>query len=84
MFLYNETLSEIFLFALQLKFKPNGTAIGVVCVTRRKHRAESWFFSHEIVTVRGGYGAVFAIGVKQRKKNAQSLCKDDNRTKSGK
>ena len=39
----------------------NGPAIWGGCVTRRKHRAGSWYFSHKAVTVQGGYGAVFAI-----------------------
>ena len=43
--------------------QPNGPAIKGVCVTRRKHRAESWFFSHKIITVQGGYGAFFAVRV---------------------
>jgi hypothetical protein len=38
---------------------PNGTAIKGGCVTRRQHRAESRFFSREIVTVQGGYGTCF-------------------------
>jgi hypothetical protein len=38
----------------------NGPAVEGESVTRRKHRAETWFFSREIVTVRGGYGAAFA------------------------
>ena len=33
------------------------------CVTRRKHRAGSWYFSHKAVTVQGGYGALFAVRV---------------------
>ena len=37
----------------------NGPAIWGGCVTRRKHRSESWYFSHEAVTVQGGYGACF-------------------------
>ena len=37
----------------------NGPAIKGGCVTRRKHRAASCFFSREIVTVQGGYGACF-------------------------
>ena len=37
----------------------NGTAVEGVNVTRRKHRAESWYFSREIVTVQGGYGTCF-------------------------
>ena len=40
---------------------PNGPAIWGGCVTRRRHRAESWYFSHLVVTVQGGYGALFAI-----------------------
>jgi hypothetical protein len=37
----------------------NGTAIKGGCVTRRQHRAGSWYFSREIVTVQGGYGTCF-------------------------
>ena len=37
----------------------NGPAIKGGCVTRRQHRAGSWFFSREIVTVQGGYGTRF-------------------------
>src|SRR4030042_6571089 len=37
----------------------NGPAIWGGCVTRRKHRAGSWYFSHEAVTVQGGYGTCF-------------------------
>jgi len=39
----------------------NGPAIWGGCVTRRKHRAESWYFSQKAVTVQGGYGALFAV-----------------------
>jgi hypothetical protein len=39
----------------------NGPAIWGGCVTRRKHRAGSWYFNREIVTVQGGYGALFAV-----------------------
>jgi hypothetical protein len=42
---------------------PNGPAIWGGCVTRRKHRAESWYFSQKTVTVQGGYGALFAVMV---------------------
>jgi len=42
---------------------PNGPAIKGGCVTRRQHRAESWYFSQKIVTVQGGYGALFAVMV---------------------
>ena len=40
---------------------PNGPAIKGVCVTRRQHRTESQFFSREVITVQGGYGAVFGV-----------------------
>ena len=39
----------------------NGPAIWGGCVTRRKHRAGSWYFSQKAVTVQGGYGALFAV-----------------------
>jgi len=39
--------------------KPNGPAVEGVSVTRRQHRAESWYFSREVVTVQGGYGTCF-------------------------
>ena len=42
---------------------PNGPAIWGGCVTQRKHRAESWYFSQKAVTVQGGYGALFAVMV---------------------
>ena len=35
----------------QLTMQPNGPAIWGGCVTRRKHRAESRYFSREIVSV---------------------------------
>ena len=41
----------------------NGPAIWGGCVTRRQHRAVSWYFSREVVTVQGGYGALFAVQV---------------------
>jgi len=41
----------------------NGPAIWGGCVTRRKHRVESWYFSQKVVTVQGGYGALFAVMV---------------------
>jgi hypothetical protein len=37
----------------------NGPAIWGGCVTRRKHRAGSWYFSQKAVTVQGGYGTCF-------------------------
>jgi hypothetical protein len=41
----------------------NGPAKKGGCVTRREHRAESWYFSQKIVTVQGGYGVAFAVMV---------------------
>jgi len=41
----------------------NGPAIWGGCVTRRLHRAGSWYFSQKAVTVQGGYGALFAVQV---------------------
>ena len=41
----------------------NGPAIKGVCVTRRKRRAGSRYFSQGVVTVQGGYGAVFGVMV---------------------
>jgi hypothetical protein len=37
----------------------NGPAIWGGCVTRRSIRAESRYFSREVVTVQGGYGMSF-------------------------
>ena len=42
---------------------PNGPAIWGGCVTRRRHRAGSWYFSQKVVPVQGGYGVVFAVRV---------------------
>jgi len=39
----------------------NGPAIKGGCVTRRKLRVGSWYFSQKAVTVQGGYGALFAV-----------------------
>ena len=38
---------------------PNGPAIWGGCVIRRGHRAETWYFSHKVVPVQGGYGTCF-------------------------
>ena len=46
-----------------LAMPPNGPAIKGGCVTRRKHRVVSWYFSRETITVQGGYGALFAVMV---------------------
>jgi len=43
--------------------KHNGPAIWGGCVTRRSIRAGSWYFSQKVVTVQGGYGALFAVMV---------------------
>jgi hypothetical protein len=42
-----------------VRLKPNGPAIKGGCVTRRKHRAGSRYFSRKVVTVQGGYGMCF-------------------------
>jgi len=39
----------------------NGPVIWGGCVTRRRIRAESRFFSQKAVTVQGGYGVLFAV-----------------------
>ena len=41
----------------------NGPAIWGGCVTRRSIRAGSCYFSQKVVTVQGGYGALFAVQV---------------------
>jgi hypothetical protein len=41
----------------------NGTAVEVVSVTRRSTGQMSRYFRQGIVTVQGGYGAVFAVMV---------------------
>ena len=41
----------------------NGPAIWGGCVTQRKHRVGSWYFSQKAITVQGGYGVVFAVMV---------------------
>jgi len=48
---------------VKMLLQPNGPAIWGGCVTRRKHRAGSWYFSQITVTVQGGYGALFAVMV---------------------
>ncbi len=62
------TLATIFMPTLlesgrKPHIKPNGSAILGGCVTRRQHRAGTWYFSREIVPVQGGYGALFAVMV---------------------
>jgi len=42
------------------RIRANGPAIKGGCVTRRRIRVESPYFSHKAVTVQGGYGALFA------------------------
>jgi len=55
--------NRVWSFSLGTQMQPNGPAIWGGCVTRRKHRAESRYFSHITVTVQGGYGALFAVQV---------------------
>ena len=52
-----------FNLSLMLPMTHNGPAIWGGCVTRRKHRAESRYFSRETVTVQGEYGVNFAFQV---------------------
>jgi hypothetical protein len=46
-----------------LGITPNGPAIKGGCVSRRRIRAVSRYFSQKAVTVQGGYGALFAVMV---------------------
>jgi len=46
---------------LHFRLAHNGPAIWGGCVTRRKRRVGSWYFSQKAVTVQGGYGALFAV-----------------------
>jgi hypothetical protein len=39
----------------------NGPAIKGGCVTRREHRAESWYFSREMVTVQDFYYVLMSV-----------------------
>jgi len=66
--------SKAFHISVELPLTVTARREGSVSVTRRKHRAESRFFSQKAVTqrpartqwvagVQGGYGAVFAIQV---------------------
>jgi hypothetical protein len=50
-------------FSFAPRTRANGPAIKGGCVTRRQHRAGSWYFSQESVTVQGGYDALFAVQV---------------------
>jgi hypothetical protein len=50
--------SIVYLLIVENMFA-NGPAIWGGCVTRRQHRAESWYFSQKVVTVQGGYGTCF-------------------------
>ena len=56
-------MSEVFMLLVLLAVRQhvthNGPAIWGGCVTRRKHRAGSWYFSQKAVTVQGGYGTCF-------------------------
>ena len=55
--------AHFFFFFFAPSMHCNGPAIWGGCVTRRKHRAGSRYFSHKAVTVQGGYGALFAVRV---------------------
>ena len=46
-------------FIYSSQMPANGPAIKGGCVTRRWHRAASWYFSRKTVTAQGGYGARF-------------------------
>ena len=54
MFIINSAVSES-----QSRWHITARRYVLVGVTRRQHRAESWYFSHEAVTVQGGFGACF-------------------------
>jgi len=54
---------NVTLSVCSVHFTANGTAIWGGCVTRRSIRAGSWYFSQKVVTVQGGYGALFAVMV---------------------
>jgi hypothetical protein len=56
--LERQTLACV-LAVMALRITANGPAIWGGCVTRRKHRAESRYFSQKAVTVQGGYGTCF-------------------------
>jgi hypothetical protein len=47
------------------------------CVTRRRIRAESWYFSRKVVTVQGEYGVSFAVMVQSLLATAVSRYKVD-------
>jgi hypothetical protein len=44
---------------VRLQCKLTARRYVLVGVTRRKHRAGSWYFSHKFVTVQGGFGVCF-------------------------
>jgi len=49
----------------------NGPAIWGGCVTRRSIRAGSWYFSHEDVTVQGGY----AVPRQAKRSRGRTFCR---------
>jgi hypothetical protein len=51
--------SESYLTCRLLAINHNGPAIWGGCVTRRKHRAGSWYFRCVTIPVQGGYGTCF-------------------------
>jgi hypothetical protein len=56
---YDKVVKVVISVSNATQILPNGPAIWGGCVTRRKHRAASRYFSREIVTVQGGYGTCF-------------------------
>jgi len=61
--LLNNCLGVVYYIVDVIRISYNGPAIWGGCVTRREHRAGSWYFSQIAVTVQGGYGALFAVMV---------------------
>src|SRR5690606_30788319 len=60
-FIKFNTIKRYFIFGIEFlaRIKANGPAIWGGCVTRRSIRAGSWYFRHEFIPVRGGYGTCF-------------------------
>jgi len=60
--MFDSLLKYFFNERTLIKFKIHFVTKGG-CDTQRKHRAESWYFSREAVTVQGGNCALFAVMV---------------------
>ena len=54
-----DSILSVFVPSFVRSLATNGPAIWGGCVTRRQHRAGSWYFSQKVVTVQGGYGTCF-------------------------